>query len=368
MTPSRLARGLLGALLALGLGTGCGGPEDPATEVAPPLAPKLIFYSWAQDMPRSVLDAFTAEYGVEVVYPTYESTEEAVANLRAGEVYDVVVVDNDFVPDLVAEGLLAEIDPQKVPNVRNISANFRDLVFDPGNRFSVTFNWGLTGLITRADGVSPPARRWSDLWDPRYKGQVLVWELQRYLLAVVLKSLGYSINSVDPQELEAALGRLLALKERAHSIPYLPEVADQALANGDLVLMTGWAGDVLRARARGLQVHFALPAEGTIQWADNFIIPCNSPRRRTAEVFINFLLRPEISAQIVNEQYYATANEAALPLIRPKVLNDPVIFPPREAVQQAEVLMPLSPEGKALRERIWRRYLDAPPSPGVTDP
>lgn len=360
MIGSVLVRGLLGVALALGLLAGCGDQDAPATGEPPPLARELVFYDWADDMPQSVLDAFTAEYGVKVVYRTYETTEEAVANLRAGKVYDVVVIDSPFVPDLVSAGLLAEIDPRNVPNVRNISANFRDLVFDPGNRYSVTFNWGLTGLITRADRVSTPVTHWADLWDRRHAGRVQVFEMQRHLLPIALKSLGYSINSEDPAELEAALQRLLALKPSARSIPYVPEPADRALANGEVVLMAGWAGEVLRARANGVDVRFVLPAEGSIQWGDNFVIPTSSPSRHTAEVFLNFLLRPEISAQIVNEQFYATANEAAYPFIRPEIRNDPVIFPPLAEVRRAEVLMPLSPAGKALHDRIWQRYLAAP--------
>ena len=343
--------------MAVGLSSACGDAEPPAKPAPPPLARELVFYDWADDMPQSVLDAFTAEYGVKILYPTFQATEEAVQNLRAGQVYDVVVIENPFVPELAAEGLIAEIDHRNVPNFKHISANFRELVFDPGNRYSVTFNWGLTGLLMRADRVSPPVTHWADLWDPRFAGRLLLWELQRNLIAIALQSLGFSINSENPAELEAALQRLLALKAHARTAGYSPEIAEQALASGKVLLMYGWAGDVLRARARSLDIRYVLPAEGSIQWGDNFVIPTASPRKYTAEVFINFLLRPEISARIVNEQHYATANETAYPLIKPEILNDPVIFPPLEDIRRAEVYLPLSPAGRALYQRIWERYL-----------
>jgi len=354
---SRIWRLMLCGWMAVGLLSACGDPDTPAQPAPPPLAKELIFYDWADDLPQSIIDAFTAEYGVKVDYQTYDTTDEARQNLRAGQVYDVVVIDSPFVPELAAEGLLAEIDHRNVPNFKNISANFRELVSDPGDRYSVTYNWGLTGLIYLGDRVSPPVTRWADLWDPRFAGRLMVWNLQRSLVGIALRSLGFSINSENPAELEAALQRLLTLKTHARTAGWAPEVSEQVLVSGEVVLMYGWAGDVLRARARNLNVRYVLPAEGSIQWGDNLVIPTASPRKYTAEVFINFLLRPEISARIVNEQHYATANEAAYPFIKPEILNDPVIFPPLEEMRRAEIFMPLSPEGRALHQRIWERYL-----------
>jgi spermidine/putrescine transport system substrate-binding protein len=354
---SRVGLFLLFGFAAVSLLSACGEVEPPAKPTPPPLAKELILYDWADDVPQSVIDAFTAEYGVKINYQIYESTEEALKNLRAGMACDVLVVDNPFVPELVAEGLIAEIDHRHVPNFKNISANFRELVFDPGNRHSVTYNYGLTGLLARADQVSPPVSRWTDLWDARFADRLMLWNLQRYLIGIALQSLGFSINSENPAELETALGRLLALKEQARTAGWSPEASEQALASGGVVLMYGWAGDFLRARARNLDVRYVLPEEGSIQWGDNFVIPSASPRKYTAEVFINFLLRPEISAQIVNEQHYATANQAAYPFINPEIRNDPVIFPTHEELRRAEVLMPLSPQGLALHQSVWERYL-----------
>ena len=347
---------LLGAGLVLGLVGGCGDVQAPS-EPADRLGAELTFYDWADDMPQSVLDAFEREYGVRVRYLTYESNEGAVRNLRSGEVYDVVVMENQYIPQLAAEGLLAEIDYRRVPNFKNISANFRDLVFDPGNRHSVTYNWGLTGLIVRTDHSAGPVERWGDLWDQRHRGHLLLWGLPRYLLGIALRSLGFSTNSEDPAQLEAALERLLALRPDARTAGYAPAAAEQALASGDVTLIYGWAGDVLRARARGLEVDYVLPADGSIQWGDNFVIPAASPRKATAQAFIDFLLRPEISAQVVNEQHYATANEAAYPLIKAEILQDPMIFPAREDIRRAEVIMPLSTAGQALHDQVWQRYL-----------
>ena len=349
---------LVGILIAL---VGCEvKPTLPSTPTPPPLAEELVFYDWEEDMPQFVLDAFTEEYGVKVTYLTYESQlEEAMENMRAGEVYDVVVIDNYYVPTLVADGLLAEIDYRNVPNFDNISANFRDLAYDPGNKHSVPFNWGSTGLVVRSDLLEEPVTRWADLWDPRYAGKIAVRDDEPELLYVTLKSLGYSINSEDPNKLEAALERMLELRQAVRFVGPYAEDAVPALLSGEAVILVGWAEDVLAAREENEAIVYVLPEEGALLWGDNFVIPANSPRKYTAEVFLNFLLRPEISAQIVNQNYYATANEAAHPFIDPDIVNDPAIFPPNEDLTNAEVYLPLSPEIDKLCIEIWERFLAA---------
>lgn len=310
-------------------------------------------------MPQSVLDAFTDEYGVKVNYIYYETQEEAVENLRAGLEYDVVVLPPEVIPQLIREGLLAEIDYRNVPNFRNISANFRDLAYDPGNRYSIIFHWGTTGLLVRTDLVEGPVNRWSDLWDPRYAGRVALWPISRALIPMSLKSLGYEANSVKPEELEAALERLLQLKddviwwsnENATIVPLL--------ASGDAVIAYGWAYDAQLAREESVPIEYILPEDGTFLWSDNLVIPSSSRKKYTAELFLNFVLRPEISAQIVNESFYPMANEEAEPLISPDILNDPVIYPSDEQLRNAEIIVPLGQEGENLFLSIWERFLEA---------
>lgn len=357
----RLITVLLGfALLALAGLTGCDDGKLPAVS-APPLAKEITYYDWADDMPQAVLDAFAAEYGVKVHYQTYEATEEAVRNIQAGKIYDVAIIANEFVPVLAAERRLAEIDYRNVTNAKNLSANFRDMVYDPGNRYCIPYSWGTTGLIVRTDLAPGPLTHWADLWDPRLAGKVQVWDVQRLLMGIALKSLGYSINSENPAELAVAEERLQALKGHARGAGYDPAAAEAALASDEAVAMYGWAGDFRRLRARGLPVAYVLPPEGSILWGDNLVIPANSPNKYTAEVFINFLLRPEITAQFINEIYYATSNEAAYPFIKPEIRDDTVIFPPVEELQRAEVILPLGPAGEKLHADIWARYLSGKP-------
>jgi spermidine/putrescine transport system substrate-binding protein len=284
----------------------CDSPP-PATPQATPLpsnsSEPLILYDWPEDIPQSILDAFQAEFGIEVIYLTYESQEQAVQNMRQGEVYDVVVVENQFIPGLVAEGLLAEINLDNVPNFSHIAPNFKDLDYDPSNRYSVPFNWGTTGLIIHQDWVKEPVTGWADLWNPDYAGQVAIRDTPREIISLTLKSLGFSANSEDPDELELALERLLELPPSTVIVEGYAEDAVPLLVEGEVILLVGWAEDVMTSREENLAVDYVSPEEGFLLWGDNFVIPANSSHQDTAQLFIDFLLRPDISAQITNENY-----------------------------------------------------------------
>jgi spermidine/putrescine transport system substrate-binding protein len=321
----------------------------------------LILYNWAEYMPQSVLDAFTAEYGVKVTYLTYGSMEEAVAQVRTGQVYDVVVIENNNVRHLAEEGLLAEINYQNIPNFKNISLNFRDLAFDPGNQYSIPYDYGTTGLLVRSDLVEVPVTRWADLWDPRLGGKIAVRPLAYELIGISLKSLGYPLNSENPQELEAALQHLLELRPSLVFVEAETGKAIPTLLNGEAVIMIGWGNDALSARQENPAIGYVLPEEGTLLWGQSFVIPANSPHRETAELFLDFVLKPEISAQIANQNRYATANQAAYPLIDTEIFNDPIVFPPAETVKKSDWYLPLSPTGETLYAGIWERFLAAKP-------
>lgn len=337
----------------------------PAARPAPtpiPLAEELVLYDWEEDMPQSVLDAFTAEYGVPVRYLVYESQRDAIENMRAGEVYDVVVMESRFIPLLVQEQLLARLNPQNLANLRNISANFRELAYDPANDYSIPYNWGTTGLVVRSDLVEEPVTRWEDLWDPRYAGRAGLWMgIPREVISLTLKSLGYSANTEEPEELELALERLIELKPNAIALEdYDLETSAQVMADGQAVIAMGYAYDALTGSELNPAIEYVLPEEGALIWNDTFVIPANSPNKYTAELFLNFLMRPDINAAITNQNGYATPNEAAYPFIEPEILSNPTIFPDMEDLVNAELILPLTPTGQQLYDEIWERFINAP--------
>jgi len=326
----------------------------------PPSAPELVFYDWEEDIPQSVIDAFTAEFQIKVTYLTYETSEEGAQNIRDGKVYDVVVMENHYVAVLAAEKLLAEINYSRVPNFDHILPGFRDLIYDPGIFFSVPFNWGTTALVVRSDLIDPPVTRWADLWDTRFSGRIGLWKMKREVIGFTLKSLGYSANSEDLAQIEEAGRRLMALAPSVRFIDDSESVTSAPLLlSGDIVIAHGYAYDALTARAENPAISYVLPEEGPLLWGDNFVIPANSPNKDIAELFINFLLRPEVAAQIARANTYATANADAIALLDDTLRNDPVIYPPGEDLARAEVLLPLDPKVEAVYDRIWAEFVAA---------
>jgi spermidine/putrescine transport system substrate-binding protein len=338
----------------------CDHAAGPATPTAPQIAKELVIYGWPEDQMPQLFGAFEQEYGVRVIFKVFDSQEQAIEEIRAGQVFDIVDVDNQLIPDMTASGLLAEIDYRNVPNFKNISANFRNLIFDPDNRYTIPYTWGTTGLLVRSDLVSEPVTRWADLWDPRYSGHIVGWEsTPRYMLGIALLSLGYSVNSEEPAELEAALGRLVELKPRAVWFGNEVDSSAPALISGDAWLAVGWAYDVQLAQEGNEDIIYVLPEEGAIVWGDALAIPANSPNKYTAELFLNYLLRPEVTGRLVNLNYYPMPNDAATPFIDPALLNDQVIYPDDDQMKDAELLLPLSAEGQRLYDVIWARFLAA---------
>ncbi len=335
----------------------------PSQTTQSPVENILHLFNWDGDIPQSVLDQFTAETGIDVEYHIYESQEEAIESMRNGGLYDVVVMESRFIQLLAQEGLLAEIDYEYISNFKNISPNFRGLLYDPDNLYSVPYTWGTTGLVVRTDLVTSKVTKWADLWDPQYAGKVAIWAGQpRESIALTLKTIGYSANTEEPEQLEEALAKLSALKPNLHFVEEFDlEDVCESFIEGGVVIAMGYTGDISACEEAGLVVEYILPDEGVLLWGDTFVVPANSPNPLTAFRFIDFILRPQISAEITNANTYATTNEAAYEFIDPQIIDNPIIFPDQKILTKAEIILPLTTEGQQLYDDIWQRFLDAPP-------
>lgn len=341
----------------------------PASKVAATLpsgnryAEEITVYNWEGDIPQSVLDAFTLETKIKINYQVFNSQEEAIANIRAGNVYDVAVIDSRFMSMLTQEGLLKPLNYENLLNFKYISPNFRGLAYDPDNRFSIPYSWGTTGLLVNTGIEHTPVHRWADLWDNRYAGKVAVSvSYPREAIGMTLKSLGYSANSDNPTEVEAALTKLLQLHLNPSFLySYYPDFGLAAMMSGKILIAVGFSGDLLESQKNGLSVEYILPEEGLLLWGDTFVVPKSSRNQTTAELFIDFLLRPEISAEIVNQKYYASANEGARPFVHPEILANSAIYPTDSMLMRAEIIEALSPEGQQLLDATWQKFLAAYP-------
>ena len=330
----------------------------PAAAPQPSAGAPLVFYSWAGYMPQDILDTFQTEYGIPVKYVSYADQDEALAQLRAGtQQFDVAVLGDVYLATAANEGLLAELDYQNIPNFRNLGANFRDLTNDPENRYSIMIQWGTSGIIARTDRLVQPLTAWADLWNPAYAGKVGVWPYPREIIGITLKALGYSVNTEDPVELRTAADKLALLRKNVYLLDPSAPTGAANLLDDKSVMFFGWSFDAMEAQEKLDTAVYILPREGTILWSDSVTIPANSPHKLAAEQFINFLLRPDIGAQMVNEMWIPTPNEAARPFIKPEILNNPLVYPPPENLGDAEFYAAVSAETQKLHDQMWARFL-----------
>jgi spermidine/putrescine transport system substrate-binding protein len=349
-------------------------PPQPTATPLPPLPKTLVFYDWVGDMPQPILDAFTKAFAIEVDYQVYNSQEEGADEIRKGKAVDVVILEGQVLGSLLRDKLIHPLNYGNIPNFRNISANFRDLAYDPNNKHSVPYQWGTSGLVYRTDLLPAPApTSWLDLWRPELTKQVTTWDLARYGVGATLKSLGYSLNATDPAQLEAAKKKLMDLVPNMWAISINDDSINDApladnISSGRAALAVGFSYDAASGRdqrveagGKATDVDYVLPKEGSLLWGDNFAIPNTSPNQYAAELFINFMLLPEVSAQITNTNFYATPNDQALPLVEKDIRENPWIFPQSEQLTGSEFFLALPPAIESQYLAIWAEFSAAVP-------
>ena len=320
---------------------------------------EFVFFNFPEDTPQPVLEAFENEFKVKVVYESFQSPEEAVERLRGGMACDVILIENQMIRPLAEEGLLLPLNLSNIPNFRNVSSNFRDLAFDPRNRHSVPADYGTAGLLVRTDLVGDGLTDWADLWDPGLSGKIALRNQPREVIGMTLLSLNFPLNSEDPKEHALALKRLLALRPSVVMADLEASKSVPRLLDGEIAVLHGYSSDYQIARKLNPAVRYILPREGCALWGDSYVISSRAFDPRMAENFINFMMRPEIAAAVVNEKGYASANEPAARFIKAEILDDPAVYPSAEVLRQVNIIQPLSPQGEALFAETWNKFLNA---------
>lgn len=313
--------------------------------------PRLNVYNWSDYVAPETIPNFEREFGIEVRYGTYENNQEMLAKVMSGNSgWDVVFPSNDFIEPMRQMELLAPLRADLLPNLDNLDTPFQHPPWDPQLQWSVPYMWGTTGIVYQTS-VKPPLCRWSDLWDPRLAGRITMLDDVSDAFGAALKVLGYSINSANPSELEKARERLVEQKRLLRAYVNA-EVRDQ-LAAGDVAAAQAWAVTAAQAiQTVPGKLAFVFPEEGFARFADNMAILRESRRRETAHQFINYLLRPDVSARIASAEQTATANRAG-------DRSDPVLYPPAEILVRAEWLEPQSAASQRLRDRLWTEIKSA---------
>jgi spermidine/putrescine-binding protein len=328
---------------------GCGGAAEGK------LAKELHVYNWSEYIDPQIYADFEEEFGVHVIEDTFANNEELLAKLQAGATgYDVIVPSDYMVEIMIGEGLVAEINHDDIPNISNIDAKFADPPYDPGMVHCVPYQWGTTGIGYNADAFEEPPDSWAYLFDPELAapnaGRITMLNDVRESFAAALKYLGYSLNTTNEEELTQA--RDLLMQQKPMIYAYDAEQYEDLLSADETVLAHGWSGDFFMVAAEDERIWYAIPKEGGVIWADNLCVPTSAPSQYTAEVFINYLLRPEVGAAISNYTWYASPNAAATEFIDQEILDEPAIYPPPDVMDKLEWLQDVG-DATPLYERLW---------------
>jgi spermidine/putrescine transport system substrate-binding protein len=321
--------------------------------VTPDKTPMLRIFIWEEYINPEVYRLFEREFGAKVVEDNYGSNEDMRAKLQAGgAVYDLVVPSDYMVTLLKQDGLLLPIDLSHIPNLQYLAARFRNPPYDPDHRYSVPYQWGITGIGYNKSQVIPPPTRWADLFEPAwtepYKNRISMLNDMREVIAAALLALGHSPETTDPQHLAQA--QALLLRQKPFLAKYDSESFEDSLASGETVLAQGWSGEIAVAQTQNPDIDFVVPGEGTLVFVDNWAIPKGARQKALAEDFMNFVLRPEISAMIVNHARYASVNDAARAFIKPDILDGPSYYWPEGT--KLWWLHDFNDAGR-LYERVW---------------
>jgi spermidine/putrescine-binding protein len=253
--------------------------------------------------------------------------------------------------------MLEPIDVTQIPNFANVDDQFKNPPYDPGNKYSVPYQWGSVGIAVNTDKVTKPISKFADLWDPAFKGQLVVLDDEREIIGMTLEVLGYDKNSTDPAQLEAAKQKLIELTPNIKL--YDSDSPKTALLSGEAVAGIVWNGEAALAHQENDKIAYVLPEEGMGLWVDNLAIPKGAPHKDAATAFLNFVLRPDMSILITLAFPYSSVNKAGLELFKTSdptayqaYMDYPATNPPPEAVKNGKLVKDVG-EATTLWDKIW---------------
>jgi len=321
---------VMAAVLALTavLAAGCGDSRE-----------KLYVYNWADYIDEDVIKLFEEETGIKVQYDVFDSNESMYAKVKLSGGYDVLFPSDYMIERMMNEDLLQPIDMANVPNAAHIDERFKGLAHDPNDEYSVSYMWGTVGITYNTTMVTEPVDSWNILWDPAYAGQIFMYDSQRDALAASLKRLNYSVNTRDEAELAAARDALIEQLPLVQA--YISDAIKDKMIGNEGALALTYSGDLLYCLKDNPDLAYSIPKEGSNMWFDGMVIPKTARNKENAELFIDFMCRPEIAA--LNSEYigFTTTNKDAVELMDPEMVAHPAFWPDDETLNRCEVFYDL---------------------------
>jgi len=331
------------------------------------------FYNWSNYMAPGVLEDFTRETGIKVVYDTFDANETLETRLLAGKSgYDVVVPTAYFLQRQIAANVFQKLDKSKLSNLANAwpVVTKRLAIYDPGNQYAANYMWGTTGIgynvkaVQKILGVDASIDSWDIVFKPENLAKfkdcgIHMLDSADDIFPAALSYLGLDPNSTKQADLEKAADLVLKIRpyvRKFHSSEYL-----SALATGEICFVVGWSGDIMQARSRAaeakndIEIGYAIPKEGAQMFFDNLAIPADAKNVAEAYALINYLYRPEVAARNSDFLSYANGNLASQKLVDPKILNDRNIYPDEAILKKLFVITARDPATQRVINRLWTR-------------
>ncbi len=352
----KLVAVLLTAMLLLA-GCGGGGVAGGGDAVEKYGSDTLKVYNWGEYIGENVISNFEKEYGVKVIYEVFDSNEMMYTKLQAGDSYDVLVPSDYMIERLIKEGMLQELDLSLIPNIENLASGVKNLPYDPDNTYSVPYFWGSVGIVynqNHVDLADLEAEGYNILKDSKYAGQIYMYDSERDSFMVAFKALGYSMNTQNEDEIQAAYEWLLEQRKTMAPAYVADEVID-GMINGNKDMAVVYSGDAATILAENEDMRFFMPAEGTNLWSDAMVIPSNAENPKLAHEFINYILTYDASLDNSETVGYASSNQEVLDELSGEggYFEGNEAYLPRDGYDKDEVFE----DNQVLKERLTQLWI-----------
>ncbi|MDQ0221813.1 ABC transporter substrate-binding protein [Streptococcus moroccensis] len=297
---------------------------------------KLVIYNWGDYIDPDLLDEFTAETGIQVDYQTFDSNESMYTKIKqGGTTYDIAVPSEYMISKMIEEGMLLPIDHSQITGMENLGEEFVDQSFDPANKYSIPYFWGTLGIIYNSSMVEEEPLEWEDLWKEEYRNKIMLIDGAREGMGIGLQTLGYSLNSNDPAQLQEAADKLYDLTPNIKAI-----VADEIkgyMIQEEAAVAVSFSGEASEMLDGNENLVYVVPSKGSNLWFDNIVIPKTAKNIDGAHAFITFMLRPENALRNAEYVGYSTPNNVAKDMLDEETREDQAFYPSGETLDNLEV-------------------------------
>lgn len=339
---------LCAAALAVASLTGCGGSKEPTQQIT--------VFNYGMYIDPAILDQFTAETGIEVLYEEAMTPEELYSKYSSGAIkYDVLCSSEYIIMKLMAEGELQPMDFTQFPHIESISDDVWEFCasFDPGNQYALPYFWGTVGLLYNKNMVSEPPASWDVLFNGEYSGNIIMQNSMRDAFMIALKYLGYSCNTTDPDELAAARDLLISQKSDVQS--YLVDEARDEMIAENAAIAVVYSGDGLLGCEGNENLAYVVPEDGSNLWIDCWAMTKNCDNPEAVYQFLDYLCcQTDIVAQNFEYVYYPPSNADVRELLDEDVVNNPLLFPDFNTLENCEVYQLMDEGTTELMDQYWK--------------